>query len=84
MKKLLPPLIALFVVLYCDASNVVRAPLEESRGRYAHQRDSGLDKLTDKQWQEQQKGYDNMRRKSEQEMLQRNKSGQQQVVPEKK
>lgn len=85
MRNVLPCLMTLALLLCAvDNSDVVRAPLEQSRPSYNFQRDSNLDRLVDRQWQDQQKSVDGMRRKSEQEILQRQKSGQQPVPPVKK
>lgn len=85
MRNSLTYLIPLALLLCAaDTTDVVRAPLEQTRPSYNYQRDGNMDRLVDKQWQGQQQSVDTMRRKSEQEILQRNKSGQQPVPPVKK
>lgn len=81
MKKILPALYAVFFVFLCDAGNVVRAPLEQSRPSYNYSNPPAADKMVDKQWREQQQSQDSMRRKSDAEMQQRIKKGQESPPP---
>lgn len=81
MKKILPTLCVALLVLLCDAGNVVRAPLEQSRPSYNYPNSPATNKMVDKQWREQQQSQDRMRRKSDAEMQQRIKQGQESPPP---